>query len=136
MFQSVAFDPYKILEVDVGATPEEIKKAYRSLSLKWHPDKNQEPEAHDKYINIAKAYDTLTGIEFLLKVKFNHFLILINNIDDETREKWEKYGNPDGPKGFTVGIALPSFLVESKNSLAVLAFYIVFLVVVFPIVGT
>ena len=33
------FDPYEILELERGATDREIKKAYRQLSLKFHPDK-------------------------------------------------------------------------------------------------
>lgn len=33
------FDPYEILEIERGATDREIKKAYRQLSLKFHPDK-------------------------------------------------------------------------------------------------
>jgi len=40
-----ALDPYRILSLEVGATDQEIKKAYRKASLKWHPDKNQSEEA-------------------------------------------------------------------------------------------
>lgn len=41
-----------------------IKKAYKTLSLKHHPDKAPDPTDHEvqtKYINIVKAYETLTG---------------------------------------------------------------------------
>lgn len=106
------FDPYDILGLSPGADEDEIKKAYRKLSLIWHPDKNPSEEAAEKYITISKAYNTLT--------------------DPAVREKWEKYGNPDGPQAMFVGIALPSFLVDSKNSYLVLGLYVVFLVIVFP----
>lgn len=38
--QIQTFDPFEILEIEKGAEPSEIKKAFRRLSLKWHPDKN------------------------------------------------------------------------------------------------
>lgn len=36
--------------------------------------------------------------------------------DDESRENWEKYGNPDGPQAASFGIALPAWIVEKQNS--------------------
>ena len=38
----------------------DIKKAYRKLSLKYHPDKNPSPEAASKFAEIANAYDVLS----------------------------------------------------------------------------
>lgn len=53
---------YEILGVSETAGSDEIKKAYRSLALVWHPDKNQtNPEAaHAKFQTILKAYETLS----------------------------------------------------------------------------
>lgn len=56
----MANDLYKILEVEKNATPEEIKKSYRRLSLKYHPDRNQGgEESTKKFQEISMAYETL-----------------------------------------------------------------------------
>lgn len=52
---------YEILEVKKDATEQEIKKSYRKLSLKWHPDKNQgSKEAEERFKEISKAYQILS----------------------------------------------------------------------------
>ncbi|XP_063925294.1 dnaJ homolog subfamily B member 6 isoform X1 [Zophobas morio] len=55
-------DYYKVLEVSKNATTAEIKKAYRKLALKWHPDKNQDniEEATKKFKEISEAYEVLS----------------------------------------------------------------------------
>jgi len=51
---------YKTLGVDDKASKEEIKKAFRALSMKWHPDKNPgDPEAVGKFQKLSEAYETL-----------------------------------------------------------------------------
>lgn len=52
-------DYYKILGVEKKASQEEIKKAYRKLALKFHPDTNQTPEAEAKFKDIQEAYEVL-----------------------------------------------------------------------------
>jgi len=56
-----ATDYYKTLEVKRTATSAEIKKAYRKLSLKYHPDKNSSPDAAEKFAALSQAYDVLSG---------------------------------------------------------------------------
>ncbi|CAI9585408.1 unnamed protein product [Staurois parvus] len=53
-------DYYKILGIPNGANEDEIKKAYRKMALKYHPDKNKDPNAEDKFKEIAEAYDVLS----------------------------------------------------------------------------
>ena len=52
-------DFYKILGISKGATDDEIKKAYRKMAVKWHPDKNKSPETEEKFKDIAMAYEVL-----------------------------------------------------------------------------
>ena len=107
------FDPYEILEIDHSATESEIKKAYRKLSVRYHPDKNpDDPLATAKFILITKAHDCLT--------------------DEKAKVNCEKYGNPDGPGSFHVAIALPSFLLRKENHVSVLCIFFVILLIIIP----
>eukprot|EP00916_Digyalum_oweni_P006062 GHVL01010452.1.p1 GENE.GHVL01010452.1~~GHVL01010452.1.p1 ORF type:complete len:367 (+),score=46.01 GHVL01010452.1:62-1102(+) len=56
-------DFYKILEIKRSATLGEIKKSYRKLSLKWHPDKNPDEKAKERFADIAEAYEVLSDDE-------------------------------------------------------------------------
>lgn len=51
---------YDVLNVSREASADEIKRAYRSLSLKWHPDRNPSPEAISKFQEISAAYEILS----------------------------------------------------------------------------
>jgi len=50
---------YEILEIPKTASETEIKKAYRTLSLKYHPDRNKSPDAQSTFQKISEAYETL-----------------------------------------------------------------------------
>ena len=56
-------DPYKTLGVDRKASQDDIKKAYRKLARKYHPDTNKDAGAEDRFKRISEAYDTLSDPE-------------------------------------------------------------------------
>jgi DnaJ homolog subfamily C member 3 len=69
--QSKEKNYYKILGVPRTATTKEIKKAYREMALKWHPDKNADnkEEAEKRFQDIGEAYEVLSDKE--LKAKYD-----------------------------------------------------------------
>jgi hypothetical protein len=53
---------YEVLEVSAGATQDEIKKSFRHLALKYHPDKNKNSEeSKQKFMKIVEAYEVLSN---------------------------------------------------------------------------
>lgn len=77
-------DYYEVLGVSKTATPEEIKKAYRKLAIKYHPDKNPGDDvAVEKFKEAAEAYDVLSN--------------------PEKRQKYDQFGHSMGPQGFGGG---------------------------------
>ena len=57
-------DYYKMLGVSRSATADELKKAYRKMALKYHPDKNRDPDAEEKFKDVAEAYEVLSDRKF------------------------------------------------------------------------
>ena len=71
-------DYYKILGVSRNATDDDIKKGYRKMALKYHPDKNKDPGAEEKFKEVAEAFEVLK--------------------DKDKRAVYDKYGE-EGLKG-------------------------------------
>jgi curved DNA-binding protein len=72
----MAEDYYQVLGVDKKASADEIKKSYRKLALKWHPDKNPNNKgAEEKFKKISEAYAVLS--------------------DTEKRQQYDQFGSAD-----------------------------------------
>jgi molecular chaperone DnaJ len=75
-------DYYEVLGVEKGASTDDIKRAYRRLAIKYHPDKNPgNKEAEEKFKECAEAYEVLSN--------------------EEKRKRYDQYGH-EGLKGFGV----------------------------------
>lgn len=65
-------DYYEVLGVPRGATEEELKKAYRRLAIKYHPDKNQgDAQAEERFKELSEAYQVLSQVE--LRARYDRF---------------------------------------------------------------
>ncbi|EFH58853.1 DNAJ heat shock N-terminal domain-containing protein [Arabidopsis lyrata subsp. lyrata] len=81
--ESKSVDPYKVLGVSRDAKQREIQKAFHKLSLKYHPDKNKNKGAQEKFAEINNAYEILS--------------------DEEKRKNYDLYGDEKGQPGFDSG---------------------------------
>lgn len=77
-------DYYEVLGIQKNATPDEIKKAYRKVAMKYHPDRNPgDKAAEEKFKEAAEAYGVLS--------------------DETKRQQYDQYGHNMGPQGFPGG---------------------------------
>jgi len=81
--------PYEALGLQKGASDDEIRKAYRKLVLRTHPDKGGDPEQFKK---IQGAYDILS--------------------DPQKRQNFDQYGNPEGPQGNPFAGGMPDIFAQ------------------------
>jgi curved DNA-binding protein CbpA len=55
-------DYYNDLELNRNASLDEIRKSFRTLALRYHPDKNKNSESKEKFMKIVEAYETLSDV--------------------------------------------------------------------------
>lgn len=113
------YDPHEVLGISPYASTEKIKKHYKKLTLKFHPDKlrhqsnTSKEKIEEYYVQLTKAYKALT--------------------DEEVRKNFLLYGNPDGKQEFSLGIAIPKSFVSSKYSVLVLFGYSLLFGIILPL---
>ena len=97
----MAEDYYQVLGVDKKATADEIKKAYRKLAVKWHPDKNPNNKAasEEKFKKISEAYAVLSDAK--KREEYDHF-----GSADQYRQQ---YSQEDIFRGFDLDEILRGF---------------------------
>jgi curved DNA-binding protein len=94
-------DYYTILGLERGASAEEIKKAYRKLARKYHPDVSKDPEGEEKFKDLAEAYQTLKDEE--RRAAYDRLGQYQPGQDFEPSRDWEKEFNTqfnDGQSSF------------------------------------
>ncbi|ODA80156.1 hypothetical protein RJ55_03114 [Drechmeria coniospora] len=114
------WNPYDILGISESYTEKQIKSHYKRLSVKFHPDKvrpdaskNETVESlNDYYVGLTKAYQALT--------------------DEDVRNNYIQYGHPDGKQSFSIGIALPKFIISDGNGKYLVLLYTGLLGVLLP----
>ena len=91
---------YDILDISMNASNEDIKKAFRKLSFKYHPDHNKEADAGEKFIKLFEAYEILK--EPYKRSTYNELLnkSVFNNVNYEKNEnsfnEWKSTARNEG----------------------------------------
>ncbi len=87
---------YHVLGVSPNATTDEIKKAYRSLAMRHHPDRNEHPGAANRFNAIQKAYELLSDPK--KRADYNQTMNnrIITDPDEEARALWQSLFNRCG----------------------------------------
>src|ERR1051326_3145163 len=89
-------DYYEVLGVARSASDDDIKKAYRRLALQYHPDRNKDPEATERFKECTEAYQVLS--------------------DTEKRGMYDRYGHSAFDRGGGAGVDFSNFVGLDRKS--------------------
>ena len=92
----------KYLGIAKSASKDEIKKAYRKLSKKYHPDLNKADDAEEKFKEVTEAYEVLS--------------------DDQKKHNYDQFGHADPNQGFG-GLAVVAELMDSVSKIYSVRFW-------------
>src|SRR5829696_799407 len=92
-------DYYATLGVDKAAAPDDIKKAYRKLARKYHPDVSKEKDAKEKFQEVSEAYETLKDPE--KRAAYDQLGSYQSGQDFRPPPGWEQQFNEGGGGGFS-----------------------------------
>jgi hypothetical protein len=135
-------DYYKILQIDRDASEQDVKKAYRELALKFHPDKSDYHDAHQKFTEINEAYQVLgrknsrENYNFIfdyeqlntMRVKSESSFTTVSDWGEEVKRKARQYKGPVYAKSRDDDIDLRPY-VKSVRIISTLSFLFTFLVI-------
>ncbi|VFQ96204.1 unnamed protein product [Cuscuta campestris] len=107
-------DCYDLLGVSQNANASEIKKAYYKLSLKFHPDKNPDPESRAKFVKIANAYEILK--DEATREQYDYAIAHPEEVFyNAARYYHAYYGHKTDPRAVLVGLLLILSLFQYLN---------------------
>ncbi len=135
-------DYYKILNIDRHASDQQIKKAYRELALKFHPDKSKFENAHQKFTEINEAYQILgrknsrENYNFIfdyeqlnqMRVRTESTFTTVSDWGEEVKRKARQYRSPAYARNEEDDIDLRPY-VKSVRVVSILSFLFTFLVI-------
>lgn len=89
---------YNVLEIEPNATINDIKRAYKKLALRFHPDINKEIDANEKFIEIQEAYEFLSNAE--KRKAYDELIFNKQNSKKQTEdfENWKKQAYENAEK--------------------------------------
>jgi DnaJ-class molecular chaperone len=87
-------DHYTALGLDSAATLADVKKAFRQQASAWHPDKNADPQAPERFRAVQQAYDVLSDADKRQAYDDNRRRNLLDSPLDTARAIWTDYFNP------------------------------------------
>jgi len=114
-------DYYRILGTERGASDEEIKKAYRKLARKYHPDVSKEKDAEERFKEVAEAYETLKDPD--KRRAYNELGHFRSGQEFRPPPDWERqfgdiFGSRDDGRGFDLGDLFAGLGVGSRRGSA------------------